>query len=131
MAYMNQERKQRIAAKLKTIVPKSWKYSLAVDNHSSIAMNIKSAPWDVIGYLRANAEYANDRDYAQINHYWLKEHLAGAPAEFVELMQKIVNALNNGNHDNSDIQSDYFDVGWYVDVNFGKWDKPFVNTAAV
>jgi hypothetical protein len=25
-------------------------------------------------------------------------------------------AMNNGNHDNSDIMSDYFDVGWYVSI---------------
>jgi hypothetical protein len=30
-----------------------------------------------------------------------------------------------GNHDNSDIQSDYFDVGWYVEVNIGKWNKAY------
>jgi hypothetical protein len=30
-----------------------------------------------------------------------------------------------GNHDRSDIQSDYFDVGWYVDINIGRWNKPY------
>jgi hypothetical protein len=30
-----------------------------------------------------------------------------------------------GNHDRSDIQSDYFDVGWYVDVNIGSWNRPY------
>jgi hypothetical protein len=33
--------------------------------------------------------------------------------------------MNGGNHDNSDVQTDYFDVGWYVDVNIGSWDKPY------
>ena len=48
MAYMNQEKKAKIAAALKTVVPKGWKYSLAVRNHSSIVMNIKSAPVDLV-----------------------------------------------------------------------------------
>ena len=30
-----------------------------------------------------------------------------------------------GNHNNSDISTDYFDVGWYIDINIGKWDKPY------
>jgi hypothetical protein len=34
--------------------------------------------------------------------------------------------LNTGNHDNSDSQTDYFDVGWYVDVKVGKWNKPYI-----
>jgi hypothetical protein len=34
--------------------------------------------------------------------------------------------MNMGNHDNSDIMTDYFDVGWYVDVNIGLWNKPYI-----
>ena len=37
--------------------------------------------------------------------------------------------MNDGNHDRSDPQSDYFDVGWYVDVNIGKWNKPYTLVA--
>jgi hypothetical protein len=37
--------------------------------------------------------------------------------------------MNDGNWDKSDIQSDYFNVGWYVDVNIGKWNKPYVREA--
>jgi hypothetical protein len=39
-------------------------------------------------------------------------------------------AMNDGNHDRSDIQTDYFDVGWYVDVNIGRWNKPYILEAA-
>ncbi len=28
-------------------------------------------------------------------------------------------------YDNSDIMTDYFDVAWYVDINIGKWNKPY------
>jgi len=34
--------------------------------------------------------------------------------------------MNTGNWDKSDIQTDYFNVGWYVDVNIGKWNKPYI-----
>jgi hypothetical protein len=33
--------------------------------------------------------------------------------------------MNAGNWDKSDIQTDYFNVGWYIDVNIGKWNKPY------
>jgi hypothetical protein len=29
------------------------------------------------------------------------------------------------NHDNSDIMTDYFDVGWYLNINVGGWNKPY------
>jgi len=34
-----------------------------------------------------------------------------------------------GNHNNTDLMSDYFDVGWYISINVGKWDKPYEVTA--
>ena len=27
------------------------------------------------------------------------------------------------------MMTDYFDVGWYISVNLGKWDKPYVVNA--
>jgi len=34
--------------------------------------------------------------------------------------------MNIGNFDKSDAQTDYFHVGWYMSVNLGKWDKPYI-----
>jgi hypothetical protein len=34
--------------------------------------------------------------------------------------------MNAGNHNRSDAMTDYFDVGWYVDVNIGKWNQPYI-----
>lgn len=126
MAYMNQELKAKLAANLKKVVPKDWKYSLRVTNHSGITMQIKEAPVDLLGYLHVNSEYV--RDYACLNTHGYKSHFKGAPEAVVDQIGKIITALNDGNHDNSDIQTDYFDVGWYVSVEFGAWDSPFVNT---
>jgi hypothetical protein len=44
----------------------------------------------------------------------------------LDFMKEIFVAMNDGNWDKSDIQSDYFNVGWYVDVNIGKWDKHYI-----
>jgi hypothetical protein len=37
--------------------------------------------------------------------------------------------MNTGNWNRSDIMTDYFDVGHYIDLTFGTWDKPFQNTS--
>jgi len=26
--------------------------------------------------------------------------------------------------------TDYFDVGWYISVNLGRWDKPYIVSEA-
>lgn len=112
MAWMNQEKKAKIAAELKKVVPKSWKYSLAVRNHSTLTMTIRSAPIDL----------ADGKDYVQVNEYWLDRQFSG---DLLVQFVKIRNALNTGNYDHSDIQSDYFCVGHYINIQIGDWNKPF------
>ena len=31
-------------------------------------------------------------------------------------------------YDTSDAMVDYFDTAYYVDINIGKWNKPYVQT---
>lgn len=121
MAYMNQEKKKVIAAELKKVVPKGWKWSLSVHNHSSITMTIKSAPIDLIGLHKNLA--AGVKGHVQLNEFYLDRAYEG---ELLETMTKIKNALNTGNFDHSDSQSDYFHVGFYAHMHLGRWDKDFV-----
>ena len=128
MAYMNQEKKAKIAAALKLVVPKSWKYSLSVDNHSTIVMVVKSAPVDIIGETAAVKPFKDiyDVPYRPKNISVNPYHYQNAFMESKEVIGKIMDCLNMDNHDNSDIMTDYFDVGHYVELKFGKWDQPFV-----
>jgi len=137
MAYFNQERKSQKAPVIKAILKKyGVKGSLAVRNHSTFVLNIKSGSIDFIeNYIKTDADknYGNKMDQNQIdyirknkaldvNPYWYQEHYTGKALSF---LKEVFKAMNAGNHDNSDIQSDYFDVGWYVDVNIGSWNKPY------
>ena len=118
---MNQEKKAKIAPQVKAILKKyNVKASLAVRNHSTLVLNVKQGPIDFIN------DFGNSEDAAkfgiQVNPYWYQEHFVGKSREF---LTEVITAMNVGNHDRSDIQSDYFDVGWYVDVNIGQWNKPY------
>jgi hypothetical protein len=136
MAYMDQATKAKLAANLKKVMPKGWKYSLAVRNSSTIVCTISEAPADILGEMTrcsaARALYGDrpafcgqrNSQYASVNGYWLQNQFDTLLPTF----QMIYSALNDGNHDRSDPQSDYFDVGWYVDVMVGRWNKPFVDT---
>lgn len=119
MAYMDQEKKAKIAAALKQVVPAGWKYSLSVNNHSTIVMTIKSAPYDLI----ANLYPDTDRREVNVNVYWAEKHLANGQDK--QAILKIIECLNLDNFDKSDIMTDYFHVGHYVDLRIGTWSKPF------
>jgi hypothetical protein len=121
MAYVSQELKSKLAPKIKAICKKyGVKASLAVRNHSTLVLNLKSGKIDFI------SDYGNSDDARkfgiQVNPYWYKDHFVGKSKAF---LSEVIPAMNDGNWDKSDIQTDYFNVGWYIDVNIGKWNKPY------
>jgi cell division protein FtsI/penicillin-binding protein 2 len=137
MAYMSQEKKKELAPKIKSVLARyGMKGTIAVRNHMTLVVNIKSGDLDVIGNFRntlANRHHAWDHDtywiknemtYQDVNHY----HLDSYSGKVFAFLQELVVAMHVGNHDNSDTMTDYFDVGWYIDINIGKWNKPYILT---
>jgi hypothetical protein len=130
VAYVDQSKKAKIQAELKKAIPADWKWSLAVRHHSTIVLTIRSAPVDLVAAYVANEDRMSSEVRASIlrkqacnvNAYYWREYFTG---ELAETFSRIFAALNIDNHDRSDSQSDYFDVGHYVDVSIGRWDKAF------
>jgi len=66
---------------------------------------------------------ANGISLTCLRNKHIKETYTGVAAE---ALNELKAAMMEGNHNNSDIQTDYFDVGWYISIDIGKWDKPYV-----
>lgn len=141
MAHFTKEQKKAIAPKIAEIGKKyGVKATLAIRHHSTVVLNIASGEIDFIGNAKeteANDPYAQaqlDRlnggksmieDYIDVNQYHMDKHFTGKALEYLEEVYKV---LMTGNYNNDDVQTDYFDRGWYVDMNIGKWDKPYIFT---
>lgn len=129
MAYMSQEKKARIAAALKKAIPADWKWSLAVRHHSTICLTISGAPVDLVANYASHGMEEPQRSatigkgHVDVNPFWWKDHFS---PELADIFAPIFGALNLDNHDRSDSMSDYHDVGHYVKVSIGRWNKPFV-----
>lgn len=126
MAYVSQELKRSLAPGIKAVLKKyRMKGTLSVRNHSTLVCNIKSGPLDIIGNYGATSGFYNDQvpKSMQVNEYWIDKNFSGEARDF---LMELKDAMMVGNHNNSDIQTDYFDVGWYIDINVGKWDKPYI-----
>jgi len=135
MAYMNQERKAKITKALKPILAKyKVKGSLSVRNHSTIVLTLKSGAIDFIG--NSNRVCGNDfyqvqrgfkpttSGYDQVNPYWFQDHYDGDAKAF---LTEAFKALKSADwYDESDAMIDYFNIAYYVDVNIGKWNSPYV-----
>ena len=135
MAYMNQERKAKITKILKPILAKyKVKGSLSVRNHSTIVLTLKSGSIDFIG--NSNKVCGNDfyqvqrgfkpttTGYDQVNPYWFQDHYDGDAKAF---LTEAFKALKSADwYDESNAMIDYFNIAYYVDINIGKWDAPYI-----
>ncbi len=133
MAYMNQDRKAQIAPGIKEILKRfGIKGTLAVRNNSTLVLNIKSGSLD---FIKDFNETLNSRpdgfrfgSFAEnsftVNPYWYQEQFSNKVIR--KFFDEVFRAMNIGNWDRSDSQTDYFDVGWYVNVNVGRWNKPYI-----
>lgn len=122
MAYVSQALKKLLSTEIKAICKKHGvKATLAVRNHMTLVLNVKSGKIDF--FSEYGLEGCNRKSGIQVNTYHYKNQFVGDALKF---LSEVIPAMNKGNHNNSDIQSDYFDVGWYIDVNVGQWNKPYV-----
>jgi hypothetical protein len=110
-----------IRTELKRMYP-AWKFSVTIaPGGHAICVALMAGP------VSPFADPQPTDGYAQLNHRYLKELCNGhniTPAA-VEMLQQVTEISNRHNWDNSDIQSDYFDVGYYFSLHIGKWDRPF------
>jgi hypothetical protein len=131
MAYMSQERKKEIAPVVKQVLAKyKLKGSLGVRHHSTLVLNITEGAIDFIkNYNEVNAGrmvYGEPirpaEDSLSINPYHFDKAYSDTALQAITELHA---AMMKGNHDRSDSMSDYFDVGWYIDINIGQWNKPY------
>jgi len=115
MAYISAEDTKLIRQALKKVFPQ-FKFSVRNDRHTAIQVTILSGPVKFV-----------DSDYSQLNQYYPENYNNS------DILKQIIHIVNTGgtrpNYDNSDIMTDYFDVGYYVSINQGSWDKPYVCVA--
>ena len=124
MAYIGQDKKKELLPKLKAILRKyGTKGTFSIRNYSTLVATLNSSTLPVSDWSDSLLAELKASGHADINIYYLDRYATGRNLEF---LKELSEALNEGNHDNSDPMTDYFDVGWYTYILFGNYDKPFV-----
>ena len=122
MAYIKTEEVAAIRGQLKEKF-KGLKFSVRKQHHSSVSVTIKAGNVDFSDIL-------DDSGYAQINQYWLNR--TGKHEHLFEEIYKVIKtapaSVEGGREwfDDSDSMTDYFHTAFYMSVNVGSWDKPYV-----
>ncbi len=135
MAHMNQERKAQLAPEIKRVLNKyKLKGTISIRNHLTLVVTIKSGPidfcqdwfdtWTAENSHNPHAHWINEvPNHLDVNVYHIPRQHSGRARKCLE---ELLAAMNQGNWNRSDVQTDYFDVGWYCDINVGSWNKPYV-----
>lgn len=129
MAYMSQERKKELAPKIKEVLKKyNMKWTLSVNNYSTLVCRLKSGEIDFLEYLTDNQKERIEREWFTtyyrlwVNEYNIWSSYTGLAYDF---LIELKSAMMEWNHNNSDAMTDYFDVGWYIDITLWDYDKDY------
>ena len=139
MAYVSQELKSKLSPTIKAICKKyKVKASVAVRHHSTLVLNVKSGKIDFIeNYIKTDADkvaankmspdtiaHIRKNQSLDVNTYWAHEHYSGKARQF---LTEMISAMKGPEFfDHTDAQTDYFHCSHYIDINIGKWDKPYI-----
>jgi ABC-type proline/glycine betaine transport system substrate-binding protein len=139
MAYVSQDTKAKLAPTIKAILKKyGVKGTLSIRNHMSLVLTLKSGKIDFIeNYITTDAKksygqpmsadqvaYIRKNGYLDVNTYWIKDHYTGKAKSFLTEMKAAMEGPDFFNED--DVQTDYFNRSHYVDINVGKYNKPYI-----
>lgn len=120
MAYVSQQLKRELAPSIKAVLKKyKMKGSIAVNNHSTLVVNLKSGVID----FHKEASKENGHHW-QVNPYWFESHYEGAAKSFLTELFAAMKPADKW-FDKSDPMIDYFHTAYYVDVNIGRWNQPY------
>ena len=116
MAYINKVETAIIRNDLKAAFP-AFRFSVRMRHHMAVTVTILSGPVDF--------QLGNDRDgvphkYMDVTYNNPFDGLCA------DLITEMLAVINKKNFDNSDIQSDYFSVGFYLTLTIGDYNKPYV-----
>jgi len=135
MAYISTEDVKHIRNELKKELPQ-YKFSVVRDHHSSVTISLMKGPafndYEYFDRYNNVTKTANlsDGEHHQINQFHLEDFYGKENAEIlskIDTISRTAPAKNGGKvwYNDSDIQTDYFDIAYYVHINVGKWNKPY------
>jgi len=123
MAYVSQADKKELAPAIKAVLKKyNMKATIAVRNHSTLVVKVKSGAIDFTDYANP---YQNG--YIDVNVYWIDTHYNGVARDF---LNELLDAMKGPKYfNNDDAMSDYFHRSHYTDIEIGQYNRAYVCTA--
>lgn len=120
MAYVTATQVKQTREALKMAFP-DFKFMVrkGPGSSSSINVSIMSGPLD----------FGNPQGGKTVNPYHVGSMYESHVVPFLEAVIKVIKyGTERQYYDNSDPMTDYFDTAFYLDVEMGRWEKPYQKT---
>ena len=139
MPYISNEEKKVIDEKCKIIAKKyGLKVTTKREHYSTVCLTIRSGGIDFVRNFNAVANAKNQgrtpdfymyRNYCEnghidVNQYHIEDFFDGKCLQVLNEFK--AELFGNGYKADSDIMTDYFNDSWYVAIQIGEWNKPYV-----
>lgn len=138
MAFITKEQVKEKTVKIKAIAKNyGCKVSVSGSNSSTITVRFTEGKIDFwqnaidtavanqrgnVQDIKDNMQFSKEHGSMNINHHWMDTHYSG---EVLQMLQEIKAVLMIDHYDYSDAMTDYFNCAWYINIQVGRWDKPY------
>lgn len=127
MAFISQQDKKTLAPAIKAVFKKyGLKGTIGIKNNMTLCANVSAGRLDLIG---AAAQVGNFRSsgYYQGNAYGAtNEKYKDINIDIFNFYEDLKKAMRGALwFDKSDIMTDYFHTAYFMDINIGRWNKPY------
>ena len=131
MAYISQQDKKTLAPAIKAVFKKyGLKGTIGIKNHMTLCANVSAGRLDLIGAAAAIGSYRSS-GYYQGNAYGAtNEKYKDINIDIFNFYTELKKAMRGALwFDKSDSMTDYFHTAYFMDINIGRWDKPYQLTS--
>jgi hypothetical protein len=136
MAYVSEEVITKARTALKALNKEyGVKATLSGKGDSTLYLTIAEGKIDFVGNFCENVtakrrqhdtqqviDWVIKEQNISVNQYYLDSSFDGIALEYLEKAKEIMHV---DHYDHSDIQSDYFNCAYYVNISVGRWNKPY------
>ena len=139
MPSFSQQDKKTIAPKIKALAQEyGVKCSLSVRHHTTVVLTVSAGELDFVSdYNKSLAEQNKTREpdrkhnlvtdgYIDICKNTIEEDFTGKCKAFLVLARQILMSVNY--YEESNPIDDYYRVAYYIEIDVGRYNKPYVYT---
>jgi hypothetical protein len=136
MAYITTAEVKAIRQALKAEFGNKFKFSVTRRDCLQVTVAIMAGDVDFSSMWSTKKADEYGHGYATVNQFWINADRYGDNVPLFSKIKEIIctaPAKAEGGRayfDESDSQTDYFHCAFYYGIQVGKWDRPYVNTAA-